>query len=55
MSLSGKDHPNYKHGHATKAYRKQLVEGHALVKRIEYMLIELGAIAPKRKNRNTMF
>jgi hypothetical protein len=54
MSLSGHDHPNYRHGHATKGYRKQLVEGNALIKHLEFMLIELGAIAPKRKKRNTM-
>jgi hypothetical protein len=55
MSLSGKDHPNYKHGHATKAYRKQLAKGNALIKHLEFILIELGAIAPKRKKQNTMF
>ena len=55
MSLSGLDHPNYKHGHSTKAYRKQLAEGNALIEHLEFMLIELGAIAPKRKRRNTMF
>ena len=54
MSLSGKDHPNYKHGQATKAYRKQLDEGNALIKHLEFMLIELGAIAPKRRKRNKM-
>ena len=27
MSLSGKDHPNYKHGHCTKANRRQTAEG----------------------------
>ena len=54
MSLSGKDHPNYKHGQATKAYRKQLAEGNAVIKHLEFMLIELGAIAPKRRKRNTM-
>ena len=54
-SLSGRDHPNYRHGHATKAYRKQLAEGNALIKHLEFMLIELGAIAPKRKRRNMMF
>ena len=27
----------------------------ALIKHLEFMLIELGAIAPKRKKRNTMF
>jgi len=55
MSLSGHDHPNYRHGHATKAYRKQLAESNAFIKHLEFMLIELGAIAPKRKKRNTMF
>jgi hypothetical protein len=55
MSLSGHKHPNYRHGHATKAYRKQLAEGNALVKHLEFMLIELGAIAPKRKKRTMMF
>jgi hypothetical protein len=54
MSLSGHGHPNYRHGHATKAYRKQLAESNAFIKHLEFMLIELGAIAPKRKKRNTM-
>ena len=54
LSLAGKDHPNYKHGQATKAYRKQLAEGNAVIKHLEFMLIELGAIAPKRRKRNTM-
>ena len=55
MSLSGHDHPNYMHGHATKAYRKQLVEGSARIKFLESVLIRLEMIKPKRRKRNTMF
>ena len=55
MSLSGQDHPNYRHGHATKAYRKQLAEGNARIKFLESVLIRLGMIEPKRRKRNTMF
>ena len=54
MSLSGPDHPNYRHGYATKAYRKQLAEGAALVKYLESLAIDLGMIKPKRRKRNMM-
>ena len=55
MSLSGKDHPNYKHGHCTKEARKQTVEGSAHIKFLETLLIKLGMIEPNRRKRNTMF
>ena len=54
MSLSGKDHPNYKHGHCTKETRKLTVEGSAQIKFLETVLIKLGMIEPKRRKRNTM-
>lgn len=49
MSLSGKDHPNYKHGHCTKANRRQTAEGNAYIKYLEALLIQLGMIEMKRK------
>ena len=55
MSLSGKDHPNFKHGHCTKESRRQTADGNAYVKFLESLLIRLGMIEPKRKKRNTMF
>ncbi|MEI7495909.1 MAG: HGGxSTG domain-containing protein [Betaproteobacteria bacterium] len=55
MSLSGKDHPNYKHGHCTKESRRQNAYGNAHVKFLESLLIRLGMIEPKRRKRNTMF
>ena len=55
LSLVGKDHPNYKHGHCTLEYRKQTADGNAYVKYLEYLLIQLGMIEPKRRKRNTMF
>ena len=48
MSLSGKDHWNYQHGHCTKAIRSQTAEGNAYVKQLEKMAILLGMIEPKR-------
>jgi len=48
MSLSGKDHPNFKHGHCTKEARKQTADGNAYVKQLEKMAILLGMIEPKR-------
>jgi hypothetical protein len=48
MSLSGKDHWNYQHGHCTKAIRSQTAEGNAYVKLLEKMAILLGMIEPKR-------
>lgn len=55
MSLSGKDHPNYKHGNCTLASRKRVAEGVALVKYLESLAMGLGMIEPKRRKRNTMF
>jgi hypothetical protein len=55
MSLSGKDHPNFKHGNCSLAFRKQVAEGAVLVKYLESLAIGLGMIAPKRRKRNTMF
>ena len=54
-SLSGKDHPNYQHGHCTKESRRQTADGKAYVKYLESLLIRLGMIEPKRRKRNTMF
>lgn len=48
MSLSGKDHWNYQHGHCTKQARKQTANGNAYVKQLEKMAILLGMIEPKR-------
>jgi hypothetical protein len=48
MSLSGKDHWNYQHGHCTKEARKQTAIGSAYVKRLESVAILLGMIEPKR-------
>ena len=55
MSLSGKDHPNFKHGHCTKESRRQTADGNAYVKYLESLLIRLEMIKPKRRKRNTMF
>jgi len=49
MSLSGKDHPNYKHGHCTTANRRQTAEGNAYIKYLEALLIQLGMVEPKRR------
>jgi hypothetical protein len=48
MSLSGKDHWNFKHGHCSKEARKQTADGNAYVKQLERMAILLGMIEPKR-------
>ena len=49
MSLSGKDHPNFKHGDCTKATRRQIVDGNAHIRRLEKLAILLGMIEPKRR------
>ncbi len=49
MSLSGKDHPNFKHGHFTKENRRRTVEGNAQVRYLEDLAIRLGLRAPKHK------
>ena len=48
MSLLGKDHWNYQHGHCTQEARKQTADGNAYVKQLERMAILLGMIEPKR-------
>jgi hypothetical protein len=49
MSLSGKDHWNYQHGHCTKEARQQTADGNAYVKQLWKMAILLGLIEPKRR------
>jgi len=49
MSLSGKEHWNYQHGHCTKEARQQAADGSAYVKQLERMAILLGMIEPKQK------
>jgi len=51
----GKDHPNFKHGHCTKESRRQTVDGNSYIKYLEFLLIQLGMVEPKRRKRNTMF
>jgi hypothetical protein len=48
-SLSGEDHPNYKHGHCTKETRRLTAEGNAYIKYLKTVLIELGLIEMTRK------
>ena len=48
MSLSGRDHWNYQHGHCTKEARKQTADGNAHIKQLEQLAIGLGMIEPKR-------
>jgi hypothetical protein len=48
-SLSGKDHPNYKHGHCTKETRRLTADGNAYIKYLKTVLIELGLIEMTRK------
>ena len=55
LSLAGKDHPNYQHGHCTKESRRQTADGNARIKFLETLLIKLGMIEPKCRKRNTMF
>ena len=55
MSLAGKDHPNFKHGHCTLESRRQTADGNAYIKYLESLLIRLEIIMPKRRKRNTMF
>ena len=54
-SLSGKDHPNYKHGHCTKETRRLTADGNAYIKYLKTVLIELGLIEMTRKQVNTVF
>jgi hypothetical protein len=44
LSLSGKSHWNYQHGHCTKEYRRATAEGNARVKLLERLAISLGMI-----------
>ena len=44
LSLVGKDHPNFKHGHCTKESRKQTADGNAYIKYLESLLIRLETI-----------
>jgi len=44
LSLSGKAHWNYQHGHCTKEYRKATVEGNTKIKLLEQLAISLGMI-----------
>ena len=44
LSLSGKAHWNYQHGHCTKESRKKVAEGNAFIKHLEQLAISLGMI-----------
>jgi hypothetical protein len=47
-SLSGKNHPNWKHGLCTKESRQRSVETNAQIKFLEQLAISLGMIEVKR-------
>ena len=47
-SLSGKNHPNWKHGWCTKEARQRLVETTAMIRFLEMVAIELKMITKKR-------
>jgi hypothetical protein len=44
MSLSGVNHPNYKHGQCTKKFRRATAEASARIKLLEQLAINLGMI-----------
>ena len=47
-SLSGKNHPNWKHGWCTKESRQRSVETTARIRLLEMVAMELGMISKKR-------
>ena len=47
-SLSGKNHPNWKHGLCTKESRQRSVETNAYINVLEQLAISLGMIETKR-------
>lgn len=48
LSLSGKDHPNYKHGRCTKHAQQVTVELSSHIKYLELLAIRLGMFEPSR-------
>lgn len=47
-SLSGQNHPNWKHGWCTKESRQRVVETNARIKLLEQIAVALGMIEKRR-------
>ena len=48
LSPKGRDHWNYRHGQATKEYRRNTVEANSRIRLLELIGIELGMIEKAR-------
>jgi phage gp16-like protein len=48
LSPKGRDHWNYRHGQATKEYRRNIVEANSRIRLLELIAIELGMIDKAR-------